>query len=302
MAGPRSIGYRWFGRGFDYLLHLRPAQWPALALHVLTGAVVAAGLPAIAAAPIRGDLLAGMLAFVVGLNGGTLAVNSAFDRDRGDITYLARPPAPPRGLAGFGLILMIAGLAVALTLPGKFLLAYGVCAALSLAYSVPPVRLKAVAGMDWLVNFLGFGFLTPYAGWALAGAGLSTRGLLLLGSFAALYGGLYPLTQLYQREEDRSRGDRTTAVALGVTGTFTLSLTTMGVASLGFLIAGLRAPPLSGAGGAALGVAAASWFMVLLPWWRSREVLAPAGHQGFMKRSFIAWAVTDLAVIWAFAP
>ena len=38
---------------------------------------------------------------------------------------------------------------------------YAVCFVLSVLYSVPPFRLKAVAGADWLINMWGFGTLTP---------------------------------------------------------------------------------------------------------------------------------------------
>ena len=40
-------------------------------------------------------------------------------------------------------------------------------------------------------------------------------GLVLL-SFMPLFASLYPLTQLYQFEEDRQRGDRTLALILGM--------------------------------------------------------------------------------------
>ncbi|MGH7592960.1 MAG: hypothetical protein ACRELE_03790, partial [Gemmatimonadales bacterium] len=64
----------------SYLLHLRPAQWPVLAAHTALGWLLAAGLH-------RPDAQAwlGIAAWVVLLNGGTLALNSAFDRDTADI-------------------------------------------------------------------------------------------------------------------------------------------------------------------------------------------------------------------------
>ena len=37
----RAWGYRLLGRGFDYLLHLRPAEWPIMAVHLLTGSALA---------------------------------------------------------------------------------------------------------------------------------------------------------------------------------------------------------------------------------------------------------------------
>ncbi|HEV8613052.1 MAG TPA: hypothetical protein VGQ73_06045, partial [Gemmatimonadales bacterium] len=68
----RALGYRLLGRGFDYLLHLRPAEWPILAMHLLTGAALSLGLRGLLTRAHAGALLTGGLAVVIGLNGGTL--------------------------------------------------------------------------------------------------------------------------------------------------------------------------------------------------------------------------------------
>src|SRR5213078_556271 len=83
-------------------------------------------------------------------------------------------------------------------------------------YSVPPFRFKAVAGVDWVINMWGFGTLTPFAAWAATGRPLDAGHALVLLGFCPLFAGLYPLTQLYQMEEDRRRGDRTLALLLGL--------------------------------------------------------------------------------------
>src|SRR2546430_569802 len=82
--------------------------------------------------------------------------------------------------------------------------------------SVPPFRFKAVAGVDWVINMWGFGTLTPFAAWAATGRPLDAGHALVLLGFCPLFAGLYPLTQLYQMEEDRRRGDRTLALLLGL--------------------------------------------------------------------------------------
>src|SRR5690606_22266408 len=87
-----------------YLLHLRPAEWPIVFAHASVGWLLARGI----AVPDQPYIL-GMIAWVVALNGGTLALNSAFDRDEGDIAYLRNPPTPPRGLVAFALALMFTG-------------------------------------------------------------------------------------------------------------------------------------------------------------------------------------------------
>jgi lycopene elongase/hydratase (dihydrobisanhydrobacterioruberin-forming) len=238
MSGGRALGYRLFGRGFDYLLHLRPAEWPIMAIHLLTGSALSLGLAGLLSGRGGAALWIGTLAFVIGLNGGTLALNSAFDRDEGDVAYLKQPPPPPRGLALFGFGLILGGFVICLSLPRPFLYAYGVCGALSVLYSVPPVRLKSVAGVDWVVNMAGFGLLTPYAGWALTGREVAGPGRVVLISFALLFGSLYPLTQIYQLEEDRRRGDRTLASVLGLDKSLAAALLMAALSFAGFALAG----------------------------------------------------------------
>jgi 4-hydroxybenzoate polyprenyltransferase len=144
--------------------------------------------------------------WVVFLNGGTLAINSVFDKDEGDIGYLNAPPALPRHLLAFSVALLAAGQLLALALPPAFAVAYAICFVLSVLYSVPPFRFKAVAGVDWVINMWGFGTLTPFAGWAATGRPLDVGHGLILLAFCPLFAALYPLTQLYQFDEDRRRG------------------------------------------------------------------------------------------------
>ncbi|MES1259418.1 MAG: UbiA family prenyltransferase, partial [Gemmatimonadota bacterium] len=202
-----------------YLLHLRPAEWPVMAAHTTVGLLLASGLRA--PAPVA---WLGVAAWVVLLNGGTLALNSAFDRDEGDIAFLRNPPAPPKALALFAAVLMIGGLALTWRFGPTYRVLYLVCMAMSAAYSVPPLRLKAVAGVDWAINMLGFGVLTPWAGWAASGRPLAGPLVPVLWSFLPLFAALYPLTQLYQIDEDRARGDRTLAVRLGVRTSVTVAI------------------------------------------------------------------------------
>src|SRR5207249_637143 len=131
---------------------------------------------------------------------------------------------PPAHLAAFGLGLMLLGLLGTLLLPPGYRLAYTICVVLSVLYSVPPFRLKAVPGADWVINMVGFGTLTPYAGWATTGLPVGPVGTLVLLGFCPLFAALYPLTQIYQLEEDARRGDRTLARALGVRRSLLMAL------------------------------------------------------------------------------
>ena len=303
MSGVREAGYRLLGRRLDYLLHLRPAEWPIMAAHTAVGYLLAVGLDRAAQGIRIGPAALGLVLWVVCLNGGTLALNSAFDRDEGDVAYLRRPPVPPRYLAAFSLGLMGVGQILAFRLAAPYPMAYAVCFVLSVAYSMPPLRLKAVAGADWIINMWGFGTLTPFAGWTATGLPVDMARALVLLAFCPLFAALYPLTQLYQLEEDTRRGDRTLACVLGARRSLNAALATAVLAFGLFAAAGLRAGWRAGGtdlmrwGG--LVVALLVWAWVLVPWRRGHARWAPADHQRGMYRALAAWAVTDLVVVLA---
>jgi lycopene elongase/hydratase (dihydrobisanhydrobacterioruberin-forming) len=302
--GIRRLGYRLIpGNGFDYLLHMRPREWPIMIAHTSLGYFLARGVATGVTRAGFTALIPGLLVWVLLLNGGTLALNSAFDRDEGDIGYLDDPPPVPPHLAIWGFGLMLAGQVLALALPRGFAYAYAICFAMSLLYSMPPVRLKAVAGADWLINMIGFGTLTPYAGWALTRMPLTPAGAWALGGFAPLFAALYPLTQLYQLDEDRARGDRTLALALGARASLALSIAATSIAFVCFAIAAHRSPHRDHASRPliALAFAAATWLAVLVPWLVRAPRMSPEAHKRGMYAALLAWAATDIAVLLATA-
>jgi len=167
--------------------------------------------------------------------------NSYFDKDEKSIGGLANPPPVEKGLyytsLMFDLAAVILGyLRINLTF-SIMLLVYGL---ISKAYSHPAIRLKKYPVTGWITVafFQGiFAFLMCYAGingygfenlWngpVLVPAALST--LLLLGT--------YPMTQVYQHEEDARHGDRTISLVLGIRGTFWLAVFIFGLSSIGFV-------------------------------------------------------------------
>lgn len=219
------------GRPMDYLLHLRLPFQLLLAPVFLWGALAAGGrwTPALAIA---------FVAVHVGLYGGATAFNSVYDRDEGPIGGLLRPPPVPRGLLPFSLLVLGAGALAAWWVGPAFAAVYLAMAALGLAYSWPPVRLKSKPWPSLLAVCFGQGLLA-----FLAGTTAVTRSWNLLPTHearvveAALVAmlvptGLYPLTQVYQIEEDRRRGDRTFAVAYGPRACFGCALGGMAVSTL----------------------------------------------------------------------
>lgn len=296
----RRWGYRVLpGDLYSYILHMRPAEWPIMAGHTLLGYILAVGVQGAGSGEQLGAALRALVIWVVFLNGGTLAINSVFDRDEGDIGYLNAPPPLPRYLLHVSVALLVAGQLLAFTLPRGFQIAYAICFVLSILYSVPPFRFKAVAGVDWVINMWGFGTLTPYAAWAATGRPLDAGHGLVLLAFCPLFAGLYPLTQLYQFDEDRRRGDRTLALILGMRASLIVA-TLSTLLAFGLLAWGVRLLHV-GPKGFALLLPLVLWLAVLMPWLSGHAAWSPRQHQRGMYRALAAWAVTDLTVLYAFA-
>jgi len=270
-----------------YVLHLRPRAWAIVTAHMSVGFLLAIGLD------LSGDRLAcwALAALVWGIlgNGGTLALNSVFDRDEGDIGYLDDPPLVPRYLAPFALVLTALGIPIALALGWRFSVAYGICVVMSLLYSVPPFRFKARAGLDILINATGFGGLTIYAGWAAAAQPLVPPIVNVAAAFFCFFVGFYPLTQIYQMEEDAGRGDYTLALALGKQNALRLGILEVVQRYWAWRSAGLV-------------LALLAWVVVLIPWYLRRQQADVAYEQRGFYRALYAWALTDIAALVAMMP
>jgi 1,4-dihydroxy-2-naphthoate octaprenyltransferase len=195
---------------------------------------------------------------------------------------------------------MAVGQVIALALPAGFSIAYAICFAMSLAYSVPPVRLKAVAGADWIINIVGVGVLTPFAGWSASSFAVRPEGRWIMIGFGWLFGALYPLTQIYQFDEDTSRGDRTLARMLGARASLWISAAAAALAFLSFAWGLFLAGP-TPMSQWALGVAGGFWVVVLGAWIVRARRMSSDAHKRGMYRALVAWAVTDIAVVVAFA-
>ena len=282
-------------RLMPYVLHLRPLEWPIMSAHFLLGTLMAYGWPL----PLRPVLL-GWLVFVLLMNGGTLAINSAFDQDEGDIGYLKAPPKPPAYLLHVSSAMLAAALALGFLLPPAFAWSNAACVLMSVLYSVPPVRLKARAGWVLAINMIGFGALTPLAGWGLSGRPIPAWFLGVVVGFALLFGALYPATQIYQIEEDRGRGDRTLVIRLGE-GVSLWGAVVLAVLAHGCFVWSL----LTGGGHRLLPWILPSllgWLAVLGTWSLRWRRMNPRQHEAGMYWTLGIWAVTDLSLLLLFWP
>ncbi|MBI9048858.1 MAG: UbiA family prenyltransferase [Anaerolineaceae bacterium] len=276
-----------------YLLHLRPRAWFIVIAHMSVGFIIANGYDQIFM-HWKQWLLAAITWGIFG-NGGTLAINSAYDKDEGDIGYLENPPPVPTHLARFSLILLGIGAILSIPLGLTYFLAYLLCAILSILYSVPPMRLKARAGFDVVINCIGYGGLTLFAGWAAAGRSIEAPIINLFFAFFFLFLGFYPLTQIYQIEEDVRRGDHTLAIALGKKRALQLALLSV---SLAFFFIGYEVfAHYLNIRSLTLLIAIGAWGLLLIPWYRKHAIWKMLQEQKGFYQALTAWAITDVAVI-----
>jgi 1,4-dihydroxy-2-naphthoate octaprenyltransferase len=202
-------------------VHLRLHFQLLLAPVFLWGWLVAGG-------GLRASVLLAFVSFHVFLYSGATAFNSYYDRDVGPVGGLEHPPQVVPALLPFSLAVQAIGWLLAFFVNLPFWLAYGAFVALSFAYSYPRVRLKAHTLTSLAVVGFGQGALAFLAAWAAVrgemGSAWSLDGALGAASAVLLILALYPLTQLYQIDEDATRGDRTVVVAWGPGRSFVLAL------------------------------------------------------------------------------
>jgi len=165
--------------------------------------------------------------------------NSYFDKDEGSIGGLKHPPKVTVHL--FRLVVLFDILSVlAATLVNVY---FGACILVYLlvskAYSYDKIRLKKYPLVSTLVVILfqgAFTYIMVQVGLGITSAEISTPFNLLLAGVSSLFlCGSYPITQIYQHQEDARRGDKTLSLLLGIRGTLIFVALSLLVASA-FLI------------------------------------------------------------------
>jgi hypothetical protein len=167
--------------------------------------------------------------------------NSYFDKDEKSIGGLKNPPPVKKGLYSLSLLfdviaIVLGYLKINLTF-ALMLLIYGL---VSKAYSHPSIRLKKYPIIGWIITglFQGiFTFLMCYIGLNDFNIEDSLQNnVLIAGTLTTIMlWANYPLTQVYQHEEDLKRGDITMSLKLGIRGTFVFSAIFFTIAVAGFL-------------------------------------------------------------------
>ncbi len=226
------------------------------------------------------------------LHAGTLWLNAAVDRDEGEVLMGEAVPVPDGAAAwGYGALAGCVLLAVgAHPISG---LAAVICAALSIAYSHPATLWKGHPLLGPMVNVVGYGLLSPLAGWAVVDVAPNPRTLAVwaLGGLGIL--GAYFAAQAFQRDEDAARGYRTLVVTHGPRAAVGAGRACIGA---GFLLAVVLA--VVGWFPRICLVAAPLWLWVdqwFAAWMREPDGGSEAWARGMAKRMF--WSGIVLLVL-----
>jgi len=168
--------------------------------------------------------------------------NSYFDKDEKSIGGLENPPPTEKGLyylsLSFDALAILLGyIKINLTF-AIMLFVYGM---VSKAYSHPATRLKKHAFTSLIITGLFQGMFSV----VMCYVGINKYGIeqalnakvLLAGALASLMlWANYPMTQIYQHEEDSKRGDITVSFKFGIRGTFYFAAGMFALAMLGFIL------------------------------------------------------------------
>jgi 1,4-dihydroxy-2-naphthoate polyprenyltransferase len=147
--------------------------------------------------------------------------NSYMDRDTQSIGGLEKPPPPSRELYWTTMVLDGAGILLSLLVGPLFTLVMLLYIGASKAYSYRGIRLKKYPYLGYFIVILFQGavtfWLVYYGSSGEFDKQVPWQGMVIC---ALLVGGFYPLTQIYQHEQDLEDGVETISYKLGYTGTF----------------------------------------------------------------------------------
>lgn len=156
--------------------------------------------------------------------------NSYFDKDEQSIGGLKHPPKVSKELYDISLAMDFLAIVLGLAISWEFALMLFIYGLISKAYSHPAIRLKRLPVTGWLAAGVFQGYFT----FCMVALALTGGGFASLADWKVQFGGIlstlllfgsYPMTQVYQHEEDSRRGDRTISLILGVRGTFHFTAT-----------------------------------------------------------------------------
>ncbi len=160
--------------------------------------------------------------------------NSFMDRDEGSIGGVKNPMQPTRQLFYASVFLDLAAVLCSFLVSYLFVACIFIYIIFSRLYSYRGVRLKKYPVLGYLVVILNQGALTFFMVYHGCSKDLTTIvpwPLMLAATL--LIGGFYPITQIYQHQQDAKDGVTTLSMLLGKKGTF---LFTAAIYTLAFTV------------------------------------------------------------------
>ncbi len=153
------------------------------------------------------------------LFGGATAYNSYWDKDEGPIGGLKSPPKMESWMWIASMLFQLIGLVCAFSLGRTYVLIYALSILFFWLYSSPVTRWKGRP----LLSLIAIGVSTGSNSFLLGYLASGANTLGIVPGFAALgvaliMLSLYPVSQVYQKEEDSQRGDQTFAIRYGLLG------------------------------------------------------------------------------------
>lgn len=163
---------------------------------------------------------------------GAMWLNAELDRDEGEVLF-GQAVTVPRGTGYLGYFGLALSVATSFTIGGVTSACALICALLAILYSHPRVALKGRALSGPLINGVGYGSLSPIAGWAAADGVLTWRALVTLTLAVPFILGVYFAAQAFQADEDDARGYRTLVVTHGPRVTLVAARVCLAFSALG---------------------------------------------------------------------
>lgn len=168
------------------------------------------------------------------LFGGATAYNTYWDKDTGPVGGLKRVPPMKGWMHPVSLLIQVPGLVAGWWVGWEYVAVYAIAMLMFWLYSTPLFRWKRHP----LLSLVAIGVSTGWGGFWLgalsAGAGI-THPAGWIGSLGVtmIILSMYPLSQIYQTEEDRQRGDRTFMVVYGIENVKAFFVVSFGLGLIG---------------------------------------------------------------------
>lgn len=153
------------------------------------------------------------------LFGGATAYNSWWDKDEGAIGGLKHPPKMEKWMHPVSLLFMFSGWVWSVFTGLEYAVVYGASLLFFWLYSTPHARWKGKPLLSLVAIGVSTGFNSVLLGLWASGGAFNTAVLLSAVGASMILLSLYPVSQIFQIEEDRRRGDETFTACYGLEST-----------------------------------------------------------------------------------